>query len=108
MDTASTQPQAPYQQEAADDFYPQEVIDAEPKGQEAIGEHDEKLAEIADENKDKSPKDDKSKKAGWEADNGHVPDVTSSGAKSDNRDGTLDGASTRATQEAAKADRNRA
>lgn len=105
VDTAGKRPLAPYQQEAAEEFYPEDVIEAEPK---SAGEHDEELAEIAGENKDTSPKDHQSANAGWETDNGHTPDATNAGGKSDNRGGALDGTSTRATQEARKSEKKRA
>jgi energy-converting hydrogenase Eha subunit F len=76
VDTASKQPLAPYQQEAAPEFYPKEVIEAEPKGEESVGEHHEQLAEIAREN----------------------DDAAGTSSTGDNRGGALDGVSSQATR----------
>jgi hypothetical protein len=102
VDIASKRPHAPYQQEAAEEFYPEEVIEAEPKGEESVGEHHEELAKLAKEHEDSPHQDDKSRQAGWEADQGNAPDVTTEGGESDNRDGRIDPVSSRATREAQK------
>ena len=90
IEITSKRPLAPFQQEAAPEFYPKEVIEAEPKGEESVGEYNEQLAEIMHENENLPHQEDKSRNA---------PDVTTTGAKSDNRDGALDGVSSRATQD---------